>query len=163
MNTNYTNYYRRPYEPKKAVKSFQDLEIYQKALESSVAISNTLSKNSGKKIKNSGASKEIKTKIINEAIDCANQIPHLMAAAHSCRFGSETQCLRLLDEVMMKCNRIVVYLEQVRDICQIGAEWEWFNERVKTYFYIRRKTLNLQRVWRKYIQINKQETLNGKN
>lgn len=46
---------------------------------------------------------------------------------------------------------MVVYLEQTRDICQTGIETARFKEEIDKYFYIRRKVLNLQRVWRKYI------------
>jgi hypothetical protein len=35
---NYTNYNNRPYNPKKAVKHFTDLKVYQKALEASVFV-----------------------------------------------------------------------------------------------------------------------------
>ena len=35
-NKNYTNYYKKPFSPKKAVKHFTDLDVYQKALEAAV-------------------------------------------------------------------------------------------------------------------------------
>lgn len=147
MEKNYTNYYKRPYNPKRAVRSFLDLEIYQKLLESSVFIA---------KIKSSSKSKT-KTDIINSLIACALNIPHLIAESHSCRFGTGTKCLDLLDEAMLQCNKTVVYLEQARDICNTGVEWEQFDEQIKKYFFIRRKILNLQRVWRKYIQNKENE------
>jgi len=58
---------------------------------------------------------------------------------------------------MLGCNKMVVYLEQARDICDTGIELTQFEEQTKKYFYIRQKVLNLQRVWRKYIEINKEE------
>jgi hypothetical protein len=84
-------------------------------------------------------------------------IPHQIAEAHSCRFGSSEQCLLILDKVMLGCNKMVVYLDQARDICETGVELEQFEEQTKKYFYVRQKVLNLQRVWRKYIEVNKQE------
>jgi len=78
-------------------------------------------------------------------------IPHLIAESHSKRFGESTECLVILDQVMLKCNKMVVYLEQTRDILETGIETARFKEQIDKYFYTRRKVLNLQRVWRKYI------------
>ena len=88
------------------------------------------------------------------ALACS--IPHLIAEAHSQRFGTGEQSLLTLDKVMLACNKMVVYLDQVRDICETGLELSQFEEQIKKYFFIRQKVLNLQRVWRKYIEINKQ-------
>jgi len=182
-NMNYTNYNpnRRPYNPKAAVKNFTDLEVYQKALEASVFVSNEMmnfwkatKRQAGKEKvgKRKGAkaisvgdgqatlgnfgngmfnSEEIEITIIKTMWVTAMSIPHLIAESHSKRFGESTECLKILDEVMLRCNKMVVYLEQTRDICQTGVETERFKEEIDKYFYIRRKVLNLQRVWRKYI------------
>lgn len=139
---------------KKPVKTFQDLEIYQKALEASVAVSNSLNKKEEKKKcdKMDDIKKEAENLIIHNMLPCALGLPHLIAEAHSYRFGTGTDCLVLLEKVMVNCNKMIVYLEQVRDICLTGLEHEFFEELIKKYLYIRRKTLNLQRVWKKYIE-----------
>jgi len=95
---------------------------------------------------------EAENLIIHNMLPCALGLPHLIAEAHSYRFGTGTDCLVLLEKVMVNCNKMVVYIEQVRDICQTGLEHEFFDELIKKYLYIRRKTLNLQRVWKKYIE-----------
>lgn len=135
---------------KKPVKTFQDLEIYQKALETSVAVSGLVIKKD--KTKKEKIRQEAEDMIIRNLLPCALGLPHLIAEAHSFRFGTGTDCLVLLEKTMVNCNKLVVYLEQVRDICQTGVEHEWFEELIKKYLYIRRKTLNLQRVWKKYIE-----------
>jgi len=180
-NMNYTNYNpnRRPYNPKAAVKNFTDLEVYQKALEGSVFVANEAMnfweasrpraevakadvKRSHKSLspkpkqtQNTDSQKfcmdELESTIIKTMCITALSIPHLIAESHSKRFGQSTECLKILDEVMLRCNKMVVYLEQTRDICQTGIETERFKEEIDKYFYIRRKVLNLQRVWRKYI------------
>jgi len=134
---------------KKAVKTFMDLEVYQKALEASVFVANEIVKKCEIKDKDS-----LDGKIIECLTICAMKIPHLIAESHSKRFGSSTECLDMLDQTMLQCNKAAVYLEQTRDICETGLEWEKFDELIKKYFYIRRKVLNLQRVWRKYITEN---------
>lgn len=90
--------------------------------------------------------------ILKNLLPCALGLPRLIAEAHSYRFGAGTDCLVLLEKTMVNCNKMMVYLEQVRDICQTGLEHEFFEELIKKYSYIRRKTLNLQRVWKKYIE-----------
>ena len=95
---------------------------------------------------------EAKSLVFHNMLPCALGLPHLIAEAHSYRFGAGTDCLVLLEKTMVNCNKMVVYIEQVRDICQTGLEHEFFEELIKKYLYIRRKTLNLQRVWKKYIE-----------
>lgn len=165
MQKNYTNYDKAKYNPKKAVKTFQDLEVYQKALEASVFAANVIIipfEEKGRPAADVASAlpasppspalgRDIAEKIILGFGICTMKIPHLIAEAHSQRFGSGTKCLDVLDEVMLQCNKAAVYLEQTRDICETGVEWEKFDELIKKYFYIRRKVLNLQRVWRKYI------------
>ena len=161
------------------MKNFTDLEVYQKALEGSVFVANEAMnfweasrpraevakadvKRSHKSLspkpkqtQNTDSQKfcmdELESTIIKTMCITALSIPHLIAESHSKRFGQSTECLKILDEVMLRCNKMVVYLEQTRDICQTGIETERFKEEIDKYFYIRRKVLNLQRVWRKYI------------
>jgi hypothetical protein len=172
---NYTNYYYKrrgtgdsspsagnfgsgTFNPKKSVKHFTDLEVYQKALESSVFVINEISKKwIQKTAKLSDLEKETQRYVVKNMVALACSIPHLIAEAHSQRFGTSEQSLLTLDKVMLGCNKMVVYLDQVRDICATGLELTQFEEQIKKYFFIRQKVLNLQRVWRKYIEINKQE------
>jgi hypothetical protein len=189
---NFTNYNKKAYSPKRAVKNFTDLEVYQKSLEASVFAVNIIFDNFEKKKKTADkenvSEKDIKKKeknseeveiktenifnntlnadeyIIKNMVACALSIPHLIAESHSNRFGSDDKCLAILDKVMLNCNKMVVYLEQTRDICDLELETEQFKEQIDKYFYIRRKVLNLQRVWKKYIDINKkEEKINFKN
>ena len=154
-------YYNKNYQnlPKKPVKTFQDLDVYQQALEANVFAINTIATSfdgQSKKTKSKNESwenevKEIKTMIIKTLINCACAIPHEIAEAHSFRFGVQKECLVLLEKVMLNCNKMVVYLDQARDICATGVEVEKFEELQKKYLFIRRKVLNLQRSWQKYM------------
>ena len=146
--------------PKRPVKTFQDLDVYQQALEGNVFIAKAVitvinkavvkSERSRKPI-SAGARDSIAANIgIGMAI-CSSTIPHQIAEAHSFRFGSQKECLILLEKVMLNCNKMVVYLDQARDICETGLEIEKFTELQKKYLLIRRKVLNLQRAWQKYM------------
>jgi hypothetical protein len=165
---------------KKPVKTFQDLDVYRLALEANVFVVNFIipvpivSRPFGKQgtmsQKRQGAAAEtsgnigsgalgIRTIVIDTLTNCACLIPHLIAEAHSFRFGSQKECLILLERVMLNCNKMVVYLDQARDICATGLEVEKFEELQKKYLLIRRKVLNLQRSWQKYMGMPKDEKI----
>ena len=173
QNKKFMPYYNKNYQnlPKKPVKTFQDLEVYQQALAANVFVVNfivrsaaevalafdkrsrrgkgTAAKTSGNV--GSGTADNIKKIIMDTLTNCSCSIPHLIAEAHSFRFGSQKECLILLEKVMLNCNKMVVYLDQARDICETGLETEKFEELEKKYLLIRRKVLNLQRSWQKYM------------
>lgn len=121
----YKNYY-----PRRPVKSFQDLEVYQKLLAICVAIA--------KKIK----SENIST--------IALDLPVKIATAHSLRFGDQTKAIQVLEQVMMDCNVLVVYLEQYRDIENKDIESEFFEEQIKSLLSTRMKVVRLQMSWKKF-------------
>jgi len=126
MNMNYQN----KFYPKRPVKSFQDLEVYQKLLAVSVAIA--------KKIKFE--------KITTMALD----LPVKIATAHSLRFGDQVRAIEALEEVMLNCNLLVVYLEQYRDIENKDIEPEFFEEQIKSLLSVRMRILHLQNSWKKF-------------
>jgi len=180
MNYQYqkNRYYRQGIHPqwsgnfgsgtKKPVKTFLDLEVYQRALEANVFVANVLTpsfyKNykkvsKRKKAEAAGEAEDIREVIIKTLLNCACGLPHLIAEAHSFRFGAQKECLILLEKVMLNCNKMVVYLEQCRDICATGLAVEQFEELTKKYLYLRRKVLNLQRSWQKYMNMPKDEKI----
>lgn len=122
--------YTNTYHPRRPVKSFQDLEVYQKLLAVSVAIA--------KKIKSE--------KVTTMALD----LPVKIATAHSLRFGDQTKAIEALEEVMLNCNLLVVYLEQYRDIENKDIEPEFFEEQIKNLLSTRMKILHLQMSWKKF-------------
>ena len=127
--------YQKSYYPKTPIKSFQDLEVYQKLLAVSVAIA--------KRIQSE--------KVVTMALD----LPVKLATAHSQRFGDQTNAINDLEDVMLKCNILVVYLEQYRDIENPSAgsgqvETTFFDEQIKTLLSTRMKILHLQNSWKKF-------------
>ena len=105
--------------PKIPIKSFQDLDVYQKLLAISVAIAKTIKSE----------------KIITLALD----LPVKIATAHSSRFGDQTNAIHDLEAVMLNCNLLVVYLEQYRDIENPSAgsgqvETDFFDQQIKNEF-----------------------------
>lgn len=134
------------YYPKRPVKSFQDLEVYQKLLAIAVVIVKKTGQ--GDKLATEG---NIGSGTIKDLHDCVLSLPVKIAAAHSLRFGNSEQAIRILEEIMVGCNKIVVYLEQYRDIYNNkNIEIEFFEEQIKTILSTRFKILHLQRSWIKF-------------
>jgi len=121
----YTNNY-----PKRPVKSFQDLEVYQKLLAVSVAI--------------------VKRVTSEKMTAMALDLPVKVATAHSLRFGDQVRAIETLEEIMLNCNLLVVYLEQYRDIENKEIEPEFFEEQIKNLLSTRTKILHLQMSWKKF-------------
>ena len=136
--------YTNKYYPKRPVKSFQDLEVYQKLLAVSVAIAKRLTPEV----------KEVSTcpaaGVVPEIVSMALDLPVKIATAHSLRFGDQTRAIEALEEVMLNCNILVVYLEQYRDIKNKTIEPEFFEEQIKNLLTVRMKILHLQRSWQKF-------------
>ena len=122
--------YTNNYYPKRPVKSFQDLEVYQKLLAVSVAI----------------AKRVTSEKMTAMALD----LPVKVATAHSLRFGDQVRAIETLEEIMLNCNLLIVYLEQYRDIENKEIEPEFFEEQIKNLLSTRTKILHLQMSWKKF-------------
>ena len=90
----------------------------------------------------------------DEMIKCSLEIPRQIAEAHSARFDSRDTGLKLLDKSMTGSNKMVVYLEQVRDIYSDKVERILVEELIKKYIYNRRKIFNLYKAWEKFAENN---------
>lgn len=135
------------YYPKRPVKSFQDLEVYQKLLAIAVAIVKKTGQGDGlsedKDNTGSGTTKDLH--------DCVLSLPIKIAAAHSLRFGNSEQAIRILEEIMIGCNKAVVFLELYRDLYNNNKiELEFFEDQIKNILSTRFKILHLQRSWIKF-------------
>ncbi len=170
----------RNYYPQRPVKSFQDLEVYQKLLAVSVAVakrikSQTKDTSDGGPEQSRRDSSEVSS-ISGKAISLALNLPIKIATAHSLRFGDHAKAVLTLEEVMLDCNLLIVYLEQYRDIVNvplpkltaIGSkslpkadapiaeaditeiENEFFEEQIRTLLTTRFKVLHLQQSWKKF-------------
>jgi len=131
------NNYQRPYYPRRPVKSFQDLEVYQKLLAVSVAIAKRIA--------------------LSQLAAIALDLPVKIAAAHSIRFSDQLGAIAKLEEVMLDCNILIVYLEQYRDIENKDIETEFFEEQIKNILATRMKILHLQFSWKKFSEQRKKD------
>lgn len=148
------------YYPKRPIKSFQDLEVYQKALGIGAAIAKRITEDfavAKTKTQNPLIFEKRQT-ITSRLIDRALSLSYLIAYAHSIRFVPGNQALDKLEETMLNSNLTIVSLEQYRDICNNDIEVEFFDEQIKNLHLIRHKVLYLQRSWQKFMGEKKNET-----
>ena len=134
---------------RRPVRSFRDLEVYQKALECAVAVAKNILP----------ILKEKEYYLRDEMVRCSLDIPGLIAEAHSKRFDSKIESLKLLNRAMDSSNKMVVYLEQVRDIYGEETDRVLCEELIKKYIYNRRKIFNLFKAWKRFLD---EDSLNKK-
>lgn len=137
-------YQRNYYQPRRPVKSFQDLEVYQKL--SAVAAVTVKRLLTALNKKEDDRVRALTGQLVEELL----ALPSLLAGAHSLRFGYPAQASRKLEEAMLKCNLAVVHLEQFRDLAQHAIEIPFFEEQIKTLLTCRIKILHLQMSWKKF-------------
>lgn len=141
------------FRPKKPVRSFQDLEVYQKALQAAVAIAThiypPLVARQAKKAKNSAASPPAYP-FLDDMLKLSLDIPRLIAESHSLRFDFADKAITMLERARFCCNRMIVYLEQIRDIYPADVDRAKIEELVKSYGYNRTKIFRLAAAWKKW-------------
>jgi len=128
------------FRPKKPVRSFRDLEVYQKALEGAVVVAKTFLP----------ILEKVQYPLRDDMVRTSLEIPRLIAEAHSARFESNLQGIALLEKAMAGCNKMVVYLEQARGIYPQDVDGGLSEDTIKKYTYNRTKIFRLQAAWRRW-------------
>lgn len=133
-------YRKSAFRVRKPIRSFRDLEVYQRA---------------------SQCATEILTKVVpmleagkspirDRMVETALRIPEAVAEAHSHRFEAKDE-FKAIETALECCNKAVVYLEQARDIYLRDTEGTALCEDlIKRYILLRRKIFNLYKAWQKF-------------
>lgn len=157
------SYQKNYYQPRRPVKSFQDLEVYQKALAVCVAVVKRISpsklKNRQGRVSTSDETSAPERSVIEKLHASVLELPVLLASAHSIRFSYPDESVKRLEEAMLKCNLSIVYLEQYRDLGKHEIETEFFEEQIRNLLACRMKTMHLQMSWKKFMGEKKTEDL----
>ena len=142
------------YYPKKPVRSFQDLQVYQLTYNLMVKIT---------KVQNLYGS-ELSDVLVPNLRKTISKIPKLIATAHSIRFGNPELAIETLEQAMLNCNLAIHYLSVVRDMVPKSSELknrEKFRTLTATevekyqkqYLQVRGKILRLQMSWKKFAKL----------
>lgn len=137
--------------PKRPIKSFQDLEVYQKLSGVATVTVKRIMENSGKK------QDELVKTIAGKLTDHLLALPVMLASAHSMRFSYPAEAIKKLEEAMLYSNLSVVYLEEYRDLGTHDIESEFFEEQIKALLATRSRILHLQFSWKKFMEQKKKE------
>ena len=128
------------FQPKKPVRSFRDLEVYQKTMEASVIIVKDL---------RPGLVKQ-KYPFLENMVNCSMTVPLHVAEAHSLRFASLDNGVKLLEQAMAGCNKMVVYLEQLRGMYGSKIDGELMEDLIGRYIGVRGKMFRLEKSWKNF-------------
>lgn len=135
------SYKKTRFTPKKAIRSFRDLEVYQKALECSVIIASDIVPRA----------ERLSWKYADKLLEIALSVPLLIAEAHSLRFADFALALGYIEKAMSSCNKTVVYLDQLKGLFGTKANPELIEDVATSYAAVRIKMFRLERAWRKYM------------
>lgn len=132
--------YKTNFTPRKPVKTFRDLDIYQKTMECAVIVV----KNIRPKLVT------LKYPFIEGVTDCAMSIPLFIGEAHSIRFGNFTLGLSLIEKAMSGCNKMIIYLEHSKGMYGAKVDADVIDEIIARYAESRTKTFHLELSWKKW-------------
>lgn len=133
---------QKTYSVKKPVRSFRDLEVYQKTLEASVIVVKDVS---------AGLAK-VKCPFAEELVKCALALPVALSSAHSTRFGNHENSIGMLERILVACNKMVVYLEQAKGIYGDKIDTELVDDLIRRYSDVRTKIFRLEKSWQKWYE-----------
>jgi len=138
IKSKYNNKYK--FTPKKPVKTFRDLDIYQATLQCSVIVV----KNIRPKLIT------LKYPFVEGITDCTMSVPLFIGEAHSIRFGNFPLGLSLIEKAMSGCNKMIVYLEHIKGIYGNKVDGDVIDEIIARYVESRTKTFHLEKSWKRF-------------
>jgi len=156
----YQKNYKTGYSVKKIVRSFRDLEVYQKTLECSVIVAKDIKP----------VLVKLKYALADNMTDCSMSIPLYISEGHSIRFGDHKQGILLLERAMAGCNKMIVYLEQAKGIYRPAADvalsfdgkgqaatldHDLVDDIIRRYADVRTKIFRLEKSWQKWYEPKK--------
>ena len=157
--------YSKPFTPKKLVRSFRDLDVYQRMMECAVIITKDLKpilvrfgteEDIGKKGKGKGSTSgnvgtgTVKYDFLENMINCSMSVPLYIGEAHSTRFADFAGGVSLLEKAMAGCNKMVVYLEQIKGVYGSKVNVELIDDLIGRYMINRTKMFHLEKSWKRF-------------
>src|SRR3989338_8645314 len=126
------------FTPKKPVRSFRDLEIYQKTIECAVLIYKDLMPHLGRQ----------KYLYAEKLMDSAMSVPLLVAESHSLRFADFALGVGYLEKAMAASNKMIVYLEHTKGLYGSKVDAGLIDDIIGRYADTRTKMFRLEKSWK---------------
>ena len=128
------------YQPKKTLRSFRDLEVYQKTMECSVLM-----------VKNfSTALTKQKYPFLENMINCSMSIPLYIGESNSLRYKDFPLGIATLEKAMAGCNKMIIYFEQAKGLYGDKINGDLAEDLIRRYEESRNKMFRLEKAWEKY-------------
>lgn len=134
------------FKPKKPIRSFRDLEVYQKTLECAVIFSTSIKPELVK----------LKYDLLEGMTNCALSIPLFVAESHGMRFSDFKLAIATIEKAMLSCNKMIVYLEQAIGIYGTKFPVDLADDLSHRYMDARGKMFRLEKSWQKFHQADAQ-------
>ncbi len=132
--------YKTNFTPRKPVKTFRDLDIYQTAMNCAVIVV----KNIRPKLVT------LKYPFLDGITDCTMTVPLSIGEAHSIRFGDFDKGIALLEKAMAGCNKMVIYLEHAKGMYGSKVDADVLDEVIARYAETRTKSFHLEQSWKRW-------------
>ncbi|MFY9462054.1 MAG: hypothetical protein WAP51_02540 [Candidatus Sungiibacteriota bacterium] len=133
-------YYKKSFTPRKPVRTFRDLEIYQKTIECAVLISKNIAPTLIK----------LKYPYSERLADCALSVPLFIAESHSLRFADFALGVGYLEKAMAASNKMVVYLEHAKGLYGSKLDQSLIEDIIGRYAVCRVKMFHLEKSWKRF-------------
>lgn len=138
------NKYSRPFTVKKPVRSFRDLDVYQKSMECAVIIAKNIKPNLLK----------LKYDYLENMLNCSMSVPLYIGEAHSTRFADFNGGVSLLEKAMAGCNKMIVYLEAIKGVYGSKVDVGLIDDIIGRYAEGRVKMFHLEKSWKRFKEGN---------
>lgn len=116
------------------------MDVYQKSMECAVII--------GKDIKPVLA--KLKYDYLENMLNCSMSVPLYIGEAHSRRFADFGGGVELLEKAMSGCNKMIVYLEQIKGVYGSKVNVELVDDIIGRYMEGRTKMFHLEKSWKRF-------------
>ena len=133
-------YYKKSFTPKKPVRTFRDLEIYQKTIECAVLISKDIMPHLVRQ----------KYLYAEKLMDSAMSVPLSVAESHSLRFADFALGVGYLEKAMAGCNKMIVYLEHIKGLYGSKFDMGFLDDIIGRYAESRTKMFHLEKSWKRF-------------
>ncbi len=132
------------FQPKKPVRSFRDLDVYQKVLDCSVLVAKDIQPVLAK----------LKYPLLENMINCSLSLPLYIGESHSLRFSDFPLAVATLEKAMSGCNKMIIYLEQTKGLYGVKLEADLIEDLMHRYMEVRGQMFRLEKSWKRYRQDN---------
>jgi len=133
-------YYKKSFIPRKPVKTFRDLDVYQGTIECAVLVSKNIAP----------ALVKLKYAYSERLSDCALAVPLLIAESHSLRFADFALGVGYLEKAMAGANKMVVYLEHAKGLYGPKLDQSLIEDIIGRYAICRIKMFHLEQSWKRF-------------